>query len=123
MAIQVNNWITDNRKVIGQMGMFRIIEHQRDLSVSSGSAQTAYFASEMNVKLRQVEITLNGTNTAKTQAGAMQMILGNVQMETGVKSTKGFLGAMVKAAVTNESAVKPEYSGNGQVILEPTWRD
>ena len=76
----------------------------------------------MNVRLRQVEITLNGMNTAKTQAGAMQMMVGKVTMETGVKGAKGFLGSMVKAAVTNETAVKPEYSGNGQVILEPTYK-
>ncbi|MBE6984456.1 MAG: AIM24 family protein [Ruminococcaceae bacterium] len=122
MAIQVKNWINDNRKVIAQRGMFRVIEHQKDLSVSSGSAQRAYFASEMNVKLRQVEIALDGSKTVKTQAGAMQMMVGNVEMNTGVKSAKGFFGAMVKAAVTNETAVKPEYCGNGQIILEPTYK-
>lgn len=122
MAIKVNNWINDNRKVIAQKGMFKVIEHQRDLSVGSSTAQTAYFASEMNVRLRQVEITLDGSMSVKTQAGAMQMILGNVEMATGVTSAKGFFGSMVKAAVTNETAVKPEYSGNGQVILEPTYK-
>ncbi len=122
MAITVKNWIGDNRRVVAERGMFKVIEHQRDLSVSAGAAQTAYFANEMNVRLRQVEITLNGTKTVKTQAGSMQMILGNVEMETGVKNAKGFLGAMVKAAVTNETAVKPVYSGNGQVILEPTYK-
>lgn len=122
MSIKVTNWINENRKVIAEKGMFKVIEHQQDLSVSSYSAQTAFFASKMNVRLRQVEITLNGMNTAKTQAGAMQMMVGNVTMETGVKGAKGFLGSMVKAAVTNETAVKPEYSGNGQVILEPTYK-
>ncbi len=122
MAIKVNNWIGDNRKVISQKGMFKVIEHQKDLSVGSSTAQTAYFSSQMNVRLRQVEITLDGTNTVKTQAGAMQMIIGNVEMNTGVTSAKGFLGSMVKAAVTNETAVKPEYAGNGQVILEPTYK-
>ena len=122
MAIKVTNWVNDNRKVIAQKGVFKVIEHQRDLSVGSSTAQTAYFASEMNVKLRQVEITLNGAVSAKTQAGSMQMILGNVEMATGVNSAKGFLGSMLKAAVTNETAVKPEYTGNGQVILEPTYK-
>ena len=122
MAIKVNNWVNDNRKVIAEKGMFKVIEHQKDLSVSPYAAQNAYFASEMNVRLRQVEIDLNGTMSVKTQAGSMQMMIGNVEMETGVKSVKGFLGSMVKAAVTNETAVKPEYSGNGQVILEPTYK-
>ena len=122
MAITVRNWENENRKVIAQLGTFRVVEHQKDLSVGTGSAQKAYFASKMNVKLRQVEIGLDGQQTVKTQASAMQMIIGNVQMETGVKSAKGFLGAMVKAAVTNETAVKPEYSGIGTVILEPTYK-
>lgn len=122
MAIKINNWVNDNRKVIAEKGIFKVIEHQKDLSVSSLTAQNAYFSSEMNVRLRQVEISLNGTNSVKTQAGAMQMIVGNVEMATGVSSAKGFLGSMVKAAVTNETAVKPEYFGNGQVILEPTYK-
>jgi uncharacterized protein (AIM24 family) len=122
MSVIVNNWINDNRRVVAQQGMFKVIEHMQDLSVSSIRAQDAYFASQMNVRLRQVQIDLNGTNTVKTQAGAMQMMIGNVSMETGVKSAKGFLGSMVKAAVTNETAVKPEYFGNGQVILEPTYK-
>lgn len=122
MAITVKNWENENRKVIAQMGMFRVIEHQKDLSVGTNSAQKAFFASQMNVKLRQVEIGLDGHQTVKTQAGAMQLMVGNIQMETGVKSAKGFLGSMVKAAATNETAVKPEYSGVGKVILEPTYK-
>lgn len=122
MAIKVNNWVNDNRKVLNEKGMFKVIEHQRDLSVSSLTAQAAYFASEMKVRLRQVEINLDGNMSVKTQAGAMQMILGNVEMATGVTGAKGFFGAMVKAAVTDETAVKPEYTGVGQVILEPTYK-
>ncbi|MBQ6845982.1 MAG: AIM24 family protein [Oscillospiraceae bacterium] len=123
MAIRMNGWMSDNRKVVAEAGMFKVIEHQKDLSVSYPRATAAYFASQMNVKLRQVEINLDGTKGVKTQAGAMQMMLGNVSMETGIKGgAKGFLGSMVKAAVTNETAVKPEYSGVGQVILEPTYK-
>lgn len=122
MSIQVTNRVNSNRKVIAQMGMFRVIEHQKDLSVSSASAEQAYFASQMNVRLRQVEIALDGTKSVKTQAGAMQMMIGNVEMETGVKSAKGFLKSMVNAAVTNETAVKPEYTGIGHVVLEPTYK-
>ena len=122
MAIKVNNWVNDNRRVIAQKGMFKVIEHQKDLSVSPYGAQNAYFSSEMNVRLRQVEINLDGSMSVKTQAGSMQMMMGNVEMDTGVKSVKGFLGSMVKAAVTNETAVKPEYTGYGQVILEPTYK-
>lgn len=33
-----------------------------------------------------------------------------------------FIGKLARGAVTNESAVKPEYVGNGVVVLEPTYR-
>ena len=122
MAITAKNWINDNRKVVSQKGMFKVIEHQKDLSVSKFAAESAYFASQMNVKLRQVEINLDGTNTVKTQAGSMQMMIGGIEMETGVKGAKSFFGSMINAAVTSESAVKPEYRGVGQVILEPTYK-
>ena len=122
MAIKANNWLNENRKVVSEKGMFKVVEHQKDLSVNAAAAQSAYFASQMNVRLRQVEITLDNTKTVKTQAGAMQLMMGDVTMDTGVKSAKGFLGAMVNAAVTNETAVKPEYAGNGQIILEPTYK-
>lgn len=122
MAIKVNNWINENRKVIAEKGMFKVIEHQKDLSVGAKTAQTSYFASKMNVRLRQVEIDLDGSKSVKTQAGSMQMMVGNVEMKTGVSGAKGFFGAMVKASATDESAVKPEYSGVGSVILEPTYK-
>ena len=123
MSIKVNNWVNDNRKVIAQGGMFKVIEHQRDLSVGKSNAVNAYFESLMNVRLRQVEATLDGTNMLKTQAGAMQMMVGNVEMNSGMKGgAKGFIGAMVKSAATNETISKPEYTGVGQVILEPTYK-
>lgn len=43
MAIKVNNWVNDNRKVIAEAGMFKVIEHQKDLSVSKASATNAYY--------------------------------------------------------------------------------
>ena len=122
MSVSINNWENDNRKVVSELGMFKVIEHQKDLSVSKHTAQDEFFASQMNVKFRQVEIILDGTLPVKTQAGAMQIIAGDVTMETGVKSAKGFLGELAKSAVTNETAVKPEYRGIGKVILEPTYK-
>ena len=76
---------------------------------------------QMNVRKRQVLCKLEG-NSIKIQAGAMQWMSGNVQMESDVKSVGSFLGKVVKGAVTGESAVKPLYSGTGNVMLEPTYR-
>lgn len=119
---QINNFLNNNNmKVIEQMGPFRVFEHEKDLSVNPANAVTAYFASEMNVRKRQVFVELGGSGCI-TQAGAMQWMLGNVNMETGVKGVGNFLGKMASAAVTKETAVKPIYRGNGVMMLEPTYR-
>lgn len=119
---QLNNFMNNqNMKVIDQMGPFRVFEHEKDLSVNPASAVTAYFASEMNVRKRQVFVEL-GKSGCITQAGAMQWMIGNVNMESGVKGVGNFLGKMASAAVTKETAIKPVYKGNGVLMLEPTYR-
>lgn len=119
---QINNFLNNNNmKVIEQTGPFRVFEHEKDLSVNPANAVTAYFSSEMNVRKRQVFVELGGSGCI-TQAGAMQWMLGNVNMETGVKGVGNFLGKMASAAVTKETAVKPIYRGNGVMMLEPTYR-
>lgn len=106
---------------INQLGQYKVYEHQRDLSVSPYNAETAYFSAEMNVKRRQVCVELNNTGCT-VQAGAMQWMIGNVQMSSGVTGVGNFLGKMVKGAVTGETAAKPEYSGQGLLMLEPTYK-
>lgn len=51
----------------------------------------------------------------------MQWTVGHVEVTTGVKGVGDFIGKLARGAVTNESAVKPEYHGNGVVVLEPTY--
>lgn len=119
---RLNNFLNNqNIKVIDQKGPFRVLEHEKDLSVHPANAVTAYFASEMNVRKRQVFVELNG-NGCITQAGAMQWMLGNVNMGSGVKGVGNLLGKMASAAVTKETAIKPVYTGNGVMMLEPTYR-
>jgi len=38
------------------------------------------------------------------------------------KGVGDFLGKAIAAKVTKESAAKPEYSGNGLLMLEPTYK-
>lgn len=40
----------------------------------------------------------------------------------GVKGVGDLLGKMAKSVVTKESAIKPEYVGNGTIMLEPTYK-
>lgn len=119
--IKINNFFDNsNVKCIAEGGVFSIYEHQHDLSVDSNTAMNAYFMEQMNVKKRQVLCKLDNS-TVKLQAGAMQWITGDVEMDSGVSGAKDFFGKLVKGAVTGESAVKPLYTGTGCVMLEPTY--
>lgn len=119
--MEIRNFTNDDRKIVKQMGNFSILEYVRDLSVSPYNATAQYFMSQMNVRRRQVIAKLNG-NSITLQAGALQWMTGNIKVETNVKGAGDFIGKMFKGAVTGESAVKPIYSGNGIVVLEPTYK-
>ncbi|MCI8579070.1 MAG: AIM24 family protein [Lachnospiraceae bacterium] len=116
-----NLYDNGNMKLVASLGCVKVFEHQRDLSVTPSSAMAAYYASEMNVRKRQVLIELNG-NSFTVQAGAMQWTAGAVSMTSGIKSVGDFLGKAITSKVTKESAAKPEYQGNGLVMLEPTYK-
>ena len=47
---------------------------------------------------------------------------GNVNATTGIKGVGDLFGKAVRGKVTGESAIKPEYEGNGLLVLEPTYR-
>ena len=116
-----NLYNNGNMKQIASLGCVKVFEHQRDLSVNPSSAMAAYYAAEMNVRKRQVLIELDG-NAFTVQAGAMQWMAGTVQMTSGIKGVGDFLGKTIASKVTKESSAKPQYTGNGLVMLEPTYK-
>lgn len=119
---QIKNFTdNDDIKVLDTLGAFSVIEYQRDLSVTPSSAMTAYFSSQMNVRKRQVVCDL-GKSSVTLQAGAMQWTVGNVNATTGVKGVGDFFGKAIRGSVTGESAIKPEYTGDGLLVLEPTYK-
>ena len=119
---QINNFFNnDDVRMKESLGAFSIIEYQRDLSVMPENAMTAYYASQMNVKRRQVVCDVSKSNVT-VQAGAMQWMVGDVRATTGVKGVGDLLSKAVRGSVTGESAIKPEYTGNGTLVLEPTYK-
>ena len=86
-----------------------------------GAAQMAYFCNEMNVRKRQVICDLGKSNVT-TQAGAMQWMVGDVNATTGIKGIGDLFGKALRGSVTGESAIKPEYTGSGTLVLEPTYK-
>lgn len=119
---QIKNFIdNDDVKVINSLGAFSVIEYQKDLSVTPTTAMTAFFASQMNARRRQVVCDVTKSNVT-VQAGAMQWQAGDVKATTGVKGVGDFFGKAVRGSVTGESAIKPEYTGSGTLVLEPTYK-
>ena len=109
----------DDVRTLDQLGPFTVIEYLRDLSVTPGSAMTAYYCNEMNVRKRQVLCDLAQADIT-VQAGAMQWMVGDVKATTGVKGVGDLLGKAIRGKATGESAIKPEYTGSGTLVLEPT---
>ena len=116
-----NFFDNDDVKVINELGPFKVVEYQRDLSVTPSSAALAYYCNEMNVRKRQVVCQVGPANIT-LQAGAMQWIVGGVNATTGVKGVGDLFSKALRGSVTGESAIKPEYTGNGLLVLEPTYK-
>ena len=119
---QISN-LTDNDdvRIVESAGAFTVIEYKRDLSVSPQSAMNAYFCDAMNVRKRQVICDLS-KSPVTTQAGAMQWMVGDVNATTGIKGVGDLLGKAVRGKASGESAIKPEYTGSGIMVLEPTYK-
>ena len=119
---QISNFTdNDDVRILSELGAFQVLEYQRDLSVTPGSAATAFYSAQMNVRKRQLICDLSKAEVT-IQAGAMQWMLGNVNATTGIKGVGDFLGKAVRGKATGESAIKPEYTGDGLLVLEPTYR-
>ena len=120
--MNIKNLENNERKYVSSLGNFHVLEYQSDASVAPENARNEYFMSKMGVRRRQIVIELNGKESAIIQAGSMQWMAGHVKATTGLKGVGDFVGKMVKGAITKETAVKPEYVGNGILVLEPTYK-
>ena len=118
----INNFTNnDDIRIVNELGAFTVIEYIRDLSVMPSEALLAYYCNEMNVRKRQVICDLKESNIT-LQAGAMQWTVGNVNATTGIKGVGDLFGKALRGSVTGESAIKPEYTGDGTLVLEPTYK-
>ncbi len=113
---------TNNRKIIEKKGNVTVYEYEQDLSTNPGAAMQTYYSSKMNIRRRQVMIELDADHEAIIQSGAMQWTAGSVSSGTNVKGVGDFAKKLVTSKVTNESAIKPRYKGNGILMLEPTYK-
>ncbi|WP_297281254.1 AIM24 family protein [uncultured Anaerococcus sp.] len=119
---KINNFIDNDDVLITQeLGAFKFAEFKRDLSVNKETAEREYFASQMGVRLKQLVCDLS-VSPVTLQQGAMQWMVGDVRAKTGIKGVGDFIGKGIRASVSKETIVKPEYEGSGLVVLEPTYK-
>lgn len=121
MITYKNLYENKNIEIVEAKGDIKVLEYKKDLSVNTANAMASYYASEMNVRKRQVLIELKG-NGYTISAGAMQWTAGGVNMTADVKGFGDLLGKALASKVTKESAIKPRYQGNGLLMLEPTYK-
>lgn len=122
MALSIKNFMNnDDVKKLDTKGIFTVLEWQRDLSIAPSQAIQAYFCAEMNVKRRQLACNMRG-NKVTLQSGAMQWMAGAISQTTGIKGAGDLLSKSLRGKATGESAIKPEYSGAGMLVLEPTYK-
>jgi uncharacterized protein (AIM24 family) len=94
--------------VVDKMGKFSVLEYDRDFSINSAySAISEYYAAKMNYKKKQLVCTLSN-NGVIMQAGAMQIMAGDVKAITNVKGAtdlikKIFGGKWQVSQVLNQS--------------------
>lgn len=122
--IKISNFIgeNDNIKVLDEQGPFKIIEYEKDLSVTPQEAIYKYFSSKMNVRPRQLVVDLSKTQGIYLQAGAMQWMSGSNKLSSGIKGIGDLGKKFLKSTVTGETTVKPEYSGDGYLVTEQTYK-
>lgn len=113
---------SDAKKVTLNKGIFTVVEYERDLSVEPEMAEMAYFAAMMDVKKRQLIAQIEPGSGVIAQKGTMQLMLGDLQARTDVSSLGNLVKKFVSSKVTGETAIKPLYTGEGTLVLEPTFR-
>lgn len=123
-SIKIRNFVgeNDNINVIDEKGPFKVIEYERDLSVTPSESMIRYFSSKMNVRPRQLVVDLSKTSGIYLQAGAMQWMSGSNKLSSGIKGIGDFSKKFLKSTVTGETTVKPEYSGDGYLVTEQTYK-
>lgn len=85
-----------------------------------GQAMSLHFIRESGASMKFIRAKLSG-GSVTTEAGALYYSKGKIQNNVETGGVTGIIGKMVKKSLTNETAFNPTYSGNGEVILEPSF--
>ena len=85
------------------------------------TAMGLLFANQVGLKMKQVRIRLNNSSV-KTEAGALYYYKGNIESKSNIGGVGGLFKKAVSGTITSESAIKPTYTGTGEILLEPSYK-
>lgn len=111
---------TTLRKVYDQKGKFSVIGA---ISPHDSGYNPEFYdatAGGVNVSKRQLVYNLDGSCGLVVQAGAMHMMMGNINAATDVKGAGDLMKKAFASKATGESAIKPKYTGTGTFVFEAT---
>lgn len=123
MSFSIENLLeNDDVNIIKSLDGMTAYEYKRDLSVMPENAMVEYFCSKTGIRKRQLLCKLDENHTYTVQAGSMQWMAGNVNATTGIKGVGDLIKKGMRGKMTGESAIKPEYTGTGMLVLEPAYK-
>lgn len=101
--------------------VLEVMEYQKLLG-NPQSAIEMYYREKQGIKLKTLRATLSGGKLV-AEPGQLQYMKGHIDLkvESG-GGVGGFLQRAVSAALTGETVFKTEYTGQGTIFLEPTWK-
>lgn len=116
------------RRVETQNSSFEVLEMMSlEGSQNLGMADELYYAAKQGIRPKFIRIRLNNGGVV-VEPGMLYLKAGRIGSKTdlgGPGSKTGGIAAIVgnavKSALTQESAVKPEYWGEGEIWLKPTF--
>jgi len=87
------------------------------------TAQALFMANQAGIRLKHVRIRLHNAS-AILEAGALYFMKGNIKIDAKAGGTGG-LGGIAKGfaskVLANETFFRPQYSGTGEIYLEPSF--
>lgn len=96
-----------------------IIETDKLSGATDGRiAEKLFYMEQAGIKLKNIRITLKG-GAVKVESGALYFMKGHIKVAT--KPAKGFLKNLGSNLLSGEKMFKPEYSGEGEIWLEPSF--
>ena len=100
---------------------FQILEYENlDGATDVETAFGLNIIRQNGIKLKQIRIILNDSSV-KLEPGSLSYMKGNIEIRNKSGGLLGFGKKIISSKLTGETAFKPNYSGTGEIFLEPSF--